>query len=54
VTESSDFLKSLEKIKLVESYQAQINQMVFDLFQLSDEEIAVVKARARDEIYAQS
>ena len=52
VTESSDFLKSLEKIKLVESYQAQINQMVFDLFQLSDEEIAVVKARARDENYA--
>ena len=54
VTESNDFLKSLEKIELVESYQAQINQMVFDLYQLSAEEIAVVEARARNENYAQS
>lgn len=54
LTKTDDYLNNLKKNKLVESYQARINQMVFDLYQLSAEEIAVVEARARNKKYVQS
>ncbi|GAB4376990.1 MAG: hypothetical protein Kow00121_25260 [Elainellaceae cyanobacterium] len=54
LTRADDYLNNLKKNKLVESYQAHINQMVFDLYQFSADEIAVVKTRARNKKYAQS
>ena len=45
ITKSSNYLESPEKQARVEEYQRQIDQMVYELYKLGDEEIAIVEGK---------
>ena len=48
LTDSSDYFKNKEKCILVKKFEMQIDNMVYELFGLTDEEIAVVKKSMND------
>ena len=43
LSQSEDYLKNLQKQAKVKEYQRQIDQLVYKLYELTDEEIKIVE-----------
>ena len=43
LSQSEDYLKNLQKQAKVKEYQRQIDQLVYKLYELTDEEIRIVE-----------
>ena len=47
LTQSEDYLKNLQKQAKVKQYQRQIDQLVYKLYDLTDEEIKIIEEEIR-------
>ena len=50
LTQSEDYLENPEKQAKVKEYERQIDQLVYELYGLTEEEIKIVEGTFRDEI----
>ena len=47
LSQSEDYLKNLQKQAKVKEYQRQIDQLVYKLYKLTDEEIKIIEEEIR-------